>query len=58
MGFMYARGWACHKVKCNKCGNVILTSSLKGHVETHQGLYCSSVVPEEYLLLSESTACV
>ena len=48
-GFSDAKGWASRKVECDKCGKVMKASSLEGHMETQHGVYCSSVVPEEYL---------
>ncbi len=32
----------------DKCGKVMKASSLEGHMEIQHGVYCSSVVREEY----------
>ncbi len=48
-GFLDAKGWAMRKVECNKCGRVMKASSLEGYMETQHSVYCSSIVPEEYL---------
>ena len=49
MGFSDAKGWARRLVECDKYGDVMKASSLERHMETQHGIYCSSVVPEEYL---------